>query len=151
MRKYLKIRDVLLVFILVAGCSIYRQCFAQEREQAGVAADVATTVIGVTSGAAVELNPLAIPFIPLRLHLIEEANNKPDGERQEALDQINAVNTGVVASNLIVLLFHAVVPVVGVIAGVVAYQQGEKRREFMTACQYRKETFPDEANLTCKS
>lgn len=109
-----------------------------------------TTAIGITSGIAVEGNPLALPLLPLRLHIIDEASKLPDGQRQEALDQINALNTGVITSNLIVLLFHAVVPVAGVIAGILTYQMGEKKREFMSACQYRKEIFPDETNLVCK-
>jgi hypothetical protein len=76
---------------------------ASDIETTGVAADLATTAIGLTMGAA-EANPLGLAVFPLKLLVKAEIDKIPDeNQRREASAQFSGAQFAAAAANICTL------------------------------------------------
>lgn len=136
---------LVIVLALLTGCASLR-----DSAQASIAADTATSAVGVGSGLALEANPLITSpgalagSVVLRVAAVEWINTtQPEPVRTEALAAVNSVWWGVVVSNTLVLIAAAnpVSLVAGLMVGLGLWKSTEMRREFAAMCAAaRRET-----------
>lgn len=100
MRKYLS----LIAALLIAG-SAYAQSPnpASGLANAGIAADLGTTALGLSMGAA-EANPLGLAVLPLKFLMKAQIDKIPDeNRRREVSAQFTGIQFGAAAANLCTL------------------------------------------------
>lgn len=123
-------RAVILAAVLLTGCATVK-----DDARLAVAADAATTLIGVSSGLVVEANPLITSpgalaaSVAARLALIEYAD-------EQYLPLINSVNWGVVGNN-VAAIAGALPPLavaVGFVSGLLAYRRAVLAQHLEGAC-----------------
>lgn len=139
----------LALLLTLGGCANLKQS-----AQAAVAADATTTVIGVASGLAVEVNPLIaspaglVASIGLRLLIINEIDKLPETEKVAALARFSALTWGIAASNLAILASAAnpIGLIIGLITGYSVWVSTEDERYFADACAFFRQTEP---NIKC--
>ena len=90
-----------LVALLLAFCLTVHAGPAEQAQQSA-AADVVTTGVGLSLGAA-EANPLGLALIPLKLIALDYAAGLPDGEKQTTQHALNALWTGTASNNLCII------------------------------------------------
>jgi len=140
----------LLLLTLLTGCANLRQS-----ANTAIAADAATTSIGIASGVASEGNPLITSpaglaaSVVLRLGLVEYANRMPEPGRTTNLSVLNAVTWGIVASNLGVMALHSTPLglVIGVGTGWQLWRSTADARAFAAICADEKTRKP---GLVCE-
>lgn len=124
---------ILLCIVVLTGCAIP----LRDAAHTAIAADAATTAIGISSGVAHEANPLLgspaaiVASIGLRIWLVEYVNKFPEPQRTEWLSKINGAWWGVVISNIMVLA-SASNPIsfaVGILSGWAVYKNALERAE----------------------
>ena len=125
----------------LAMCLICGTSQAQTQAYSGIAADGVSTAIGLARGA-VELNPLGWATIPLRIGMVEYAKTLPREQGQPIIDATAAIGWGAALSNI-------VAPGVGLMVGLILWQQGSEERAFLDACARHKRVLPSAANLPC--
>lgn len=109
----------ILCIVLLTGCAVP----LREAAHASTAADIGTTVLGISSGAGYEANPLAsspagaLALIGFRTWLIEYVNKFEEPARTEWLSRMNGIWWGVVINNALVVV-SATTPV-SVLSGIV--------------------------------
>ena len=132
---------LLAIVILLAGCANLR-----ESTHLATAADATTTAIGVTSGLAVEANPLiSNPAIFAGLMLTrvlatEYVDTLPEPARTTYLSGMSSVWLGAGISNVMILLL-ASNPVglgFGAMAGLGWWASTEQQREFAEICAQQR-------------
>jgi hypothetical protein len=141
---------LLLVCAIFAGCANLKTS-----SQAAVGADAATTIIGVASGTAAEVNPLItspaglVASVALRLVIIDQIDKLPDTERVGSLAKFNALTWGIAASNLMILASasNPVGLVVGLMSGLAVWKSSEDERLFADACAYFRQL---DAKIKCE-
>ena len=136
---------VLYALVTLSGCANLKQS-----AQSSVAADAATTVVGVASGIAVEANPLIagpaglLVSVGARLLVLNEIEKLPEPDKTRALAQFNALTWGIAASNLAIIA--AASNPIGLIAGLVAgysvWKSTEDERLFAQSCAFFRLTDP---------
>lgn len=120
-----------------------------------VAADLVTTGIGVSSGLAVEGNPLLqhpalmVASGVVRYVMINEINKQDEPYRTNNLSTVSALTWGVALSN-VAIIASATNPVgfvVGAITGYVVWKSTEPERQFAQGCAYLRKEQP---TLVCR-
>jgi hypothetical protein len=141
---------MLFVLVTLTGCANLKQS-----AQSSVAADAATTVVGVASGIAAEANPLIagpaglIASVGLRLLVINEIDKLPEAERVKPLAQMSSLTWGIAASNLAVIAAgsNPVGLVIGLIAGYSVWKSTEDERLIAQNCAVLRRDAPE---LVCE-
>jgi hypothetical protein len=108
--------------LLLAG-SAYAQSAAplSDAANAGIAADVGTTALGLSLGAA-EANPLGLAVLPLKFLVKAQIDKIPEeNQRREATAQFTGMQYGAAAANLCTLAIGNPVLAVACFAGGLAY------------------------------
>lgn len=135
----------LLIALALSGCANLRQS-----AHVATGVDAATTAIGITSGVAVEGNPLtanpaaAAAVFLARIGLVEYINAQDEPDRTVNLGTLNSVWWGVAISNTVLLaatkisLIAAYANPLGLVIGAASgwqiWKSTEERREFASAC-----------------
>lgn len=120
---------------LLTACSITKEPGAY----GAIAADTATTAIGLTLPGVVELNPLgwAVPVVSIAV--VEYAKTLPPEEGVPLIHSMTATKWGVSVSNLFLFLGAAPAGLVaGVGVGYYLWQEGQGEREFWAICAAEK-------------
>lgn len=133
----MKLLAAILLACLLSACGSLRSTAHQ-----AIAADAATTVAGIASGAAVEANPLVsnwgtgVALVAVRVAAVEYTNTLDEPRRTNQLAGINAATWGVVANNLLAIAgaSPAVSIIAGIAAGFIVWDATSDEREFMDAC-----------------
>lgn len=143
----MKIRPILPVLLLaLCGCANLK-----DTTHAATALDASTTVIGVSSGLAVEANPLISSpaiFVGLMLARVlatEHVNGLSEPQRTQYLSGMSSVWLGAGISNLMILLL-ASNPVglsFGALVGLGWWESTGQQREFAEICAAERATKPD--------
>lgn len=136
---------VLVVLALLGGCGSLR-----ESTHAATAMDATTTAIGVTSGLAVEANPLITSPAGLagmmigRVVATEYIHTMPEPDRTEYLSGLSAIWWGAGISNLLILITasNPVALIVGMVAGWQIWSSTEMEREFAWLCAEERRARP---------
>jgi len=121
---------LLICIVSLTGCAIP----LREAAHTSTVADVTTTVIGISSGAAYEANPIAsspaaaLVLIGARIWLVEYVNKMQEPQRTEWLSKINGVWWGVVISNVMVLasMSNPISLLTGVLGGWAVYENAKE-------------------------
>ena len=128
---------LLSIVLLLTGCANLR-----ESTHLATAVDGATTVIGVTSGVAVEANPLIsnpaifAGMLLTRVVATEYVNTLPEPARTTYLSAMSSIWWGAGISNILIIML-ASNPVgfgFGVMAGLGWWASNADRREFAALC-----------------
>ena len=90
-----------LAAILLTLC-LTAQADPSQRAQEAAVADVATTVLSLSLGAA-EANPIGLATIPLKWGILEYAGCLPDGEKQTVQSAVGSFWLGAAANNIRVI------------------------------------------------
>lgn len=128
---------LLVIVILLAGCANLR-----ESTHLATAADATTTAIGVTSGIAVEANPLISSpamFAGLMLTRVlatEYVDTLPEPARTTYLSGMSSVWLGAGISNVMILLLasNPIGLAFGAMTGLGWWASTAERREFAALC-----------------
>lgn len=128
---------LLAIVILLAGCANLR-----ESTHAATALDATTTVIGVTSGLAVEANPLiANPasfaaILLARVLATEYVDTLPEPARTTYLSGMSSVWLGAGISNLLIIMLasNPIGLAFGAMTGLGWWASTAERREFAALC-----------------
>ena len=128
---------LLSLVILLAGCANLR-----ESTHLATAADATTTAIGVTSGLAVEANPLiSSPAVfagvmLTRIVATEYVNSLPEPGRTTYLSAMSSIWWGAGISNLLIIMLasNPAGLAFGALAGLGIWQSTEQQREFAAIC-----------------
>jgi len=128
---------LLAIVILLAGCANLR-----ESTHLATAADATTTAIGVTSGLAVEANPLiSSPAVfagvmLTRIVATEYVNTLPEPGRTTYLSAMSSIWWGAGISNVMILLLasNPIGLAFGAMAGLGWWASTAERREFAALC-----------------
>lgn len=126
-------RFLALLALCLAGCSSM-----PAGPVIGQGADVATTAVGLSMGAA-ELNPLGMAALAVKLPLIALANDQAEPQRTHDLTFIEAMGWTAAGWNIGMLALgppFAIVAAVG--AGVVAWNRNADKRELVAECTRHK-------------
>lgn len=128
-----------LVALLLAFC-LTAQADPSQRTQEAAVADVATTVMGLSLGAA-EANPLGLALIPLKLIVLDYAAGLPDGEKQTVQSAVGSFWLGAAANNICVIFsllsggtFAPLCAAAGVAVALQRWNAGADEREFWALC-----------------
>lgn len=142
----------LLAICAALALSLLTGCAGQLRQSAhgAIAADAATTIVGVGSGLAQESNPLIsspgalLASVILRAGAVEYINTLPEPQRTTGLSAFNGLTWGVVASNLVTMALHSTP--VGLAAGVAVgwqiWRSTADERVFAAICADEKTRNP---------
>ncbi len=136
---------LLALLIALSGCGTVR-----EQAHQATALDAATTAAGVSTGFAIEANPIlgspstmAGAFL-LRVVSVEYANTLPEPGRTEVLTGWSSMWWGVGISNLLVLL--AAPTPVGLVTGAMFaagwWKSTEMERQFAAVCAQERQINP---------
>ena len=136
---------VLALAVLLSGCASLK-----DTTHAATALDATTTVIGVTSGLAVEANPLISSpamFAGLMLTRVlatEYVNTLPEPQRTGWLAGMSSIWLGAGISNLLIILLasNPVGLVFGGMAGLGWWASTEQQREFAEICAHEMRINP---------
>ena len=141
-----------LVAILLTLCLTAQADPAQRAQEAAVA-DVATTVLGLSLGAA-EANPLGLATIPLKWGILEYASRLPDGEKQTVQSAVGSLWLGAAANNICVIFsilsggtFAPLCAAAGVAVALQRWTTGADEREFWALCARERVKNP---KMTCE-
>ena len=105
-----------------------------------VAADAATTAVGLSAPGIAEANPLGWATVPLRIFLIEQARQMPEAQGKPRLHALTAASYGAALSNLLVLSGAPVLlgPLAGLALAAYLWREGETEREFARLCEVHR-------------
>ena len=138
---------ILLILCLTA------QADSSQRAQEAAVADVATTVMGLSLGAA-EANPLGLALIPLKLIALDYAAGLPDGEKQTVQSAVGSFWLGAAANNICVIFsllsggtFAPLCAAAGVAVALQRWNAGADEREFWALCARERVKNP---KMTCE-
>lgn len=122
----------LLLCVVLSGCA----STAREQTIGGGVADLGSTVVGLSAGAA-ELNPLGlVGSTLLKPVAYAYAESLPETERASAHSVIGGLWTGAAASNLCVLFIaNPVCFAVGVVTGYKVWESHADERTFWALCK----------------
>ena len=141
-----------LVTILLTLC-LTAQADTSQRAQEAAVADVATTVMGLSLGAA-EANPLGLALIPLKLVALEYAGRLPDGEKQTVQSAVGSFWLGAAANNICVIFsllsggtFAPLCAAAGIAVALQRWNAGADEREFWALCARERVKNP---KMTCE-
>ena len=141
-----------LAAILLALC-LHAHADTAERAQNAAIADVVTTGAALALGA-VEVNPLGVVTIPLKIAILSYVETLPDGEKQQNQSAVGAMWSGAAANNLCVLIaivtggtFAPACIAAGLVYGVHRWNDSEMEREFWWLCAQEKQSNPA---MTCQ-
>ena len=128
-----------LVALLLAFCLTVHAGPAEQAQQSA-AADVVTTGVGLSLGAA-EANPLGLALIPLKLIALDYAGRLPDGEKQTVQSAVGSFWLGAAANNICVIFsilsggtFAPLCAAAGVAVALQRWNAGADEREFWVLC-----------------
>ena len=111
----------LLAALLLAGSANAQSAALSDAANAGIAADVGTTALGLALGAA-EANPLGLAVLPLKFLVKAQIDKIPEeNQRREATAQFTGMQYGAAAANLCTLAIGNPVLAVVCFAGGLAY------------------------------
>lgn len=136
---------IAILLALLCGCTSLR-----EGAHTATALDAATTIVGVGSGVAVEVNPLIggpVAFVAMmvgRVAAVEYVNTLAEPAKTEYLSAMNSVWWGIGVSNLIVLLAasNPVGMAAGAMFGLGWWQSTADQRLFAQMCAAERATNP---------
>jgi len=136
---------LLSLAILLAGCANLR-----ESTHLATAADATTTAIGVTSGLAVEANPLVsspasfAAIMLTRVVATEYVNTLPEPGRTTYLSGMSSVWLGAGISNVMILLLasNPIGLAFGAMAGLGWWASTEQQRTFAEICAHEMRINP---------
>lgn len=136
---------VLALVLLLTGCANLR-----DSTHLATTVDATTTVIGVSSGLAVEANPLIsnpaifAGMLLTRVLATEYVNTLPEPARTEYLSGMSSVWLGAGISNILILLLasNPVGLVFGGMAGLGWWASNADRRTFAAMCAQERITHP---------
>jgi len=141
-----------LAAILLTLC-LTAQADPSQRAQEAAVADVATTVMGLSLGAA-EANPLGLALIPLKWGILEYASHLPDGEKQTVQSAVGSFWLGAAANNICVIFsllsggtFAPLCAAAGVAVALQRWNAGADEREFWALCARERVKNP---KMTCE-
>ena len=134
-----------VLLALLCGCSSLR-----DTTHATTALDASTTVIGVSSGLAVEANPLIsnpaifAGLMLTRVAMTEYVNTLPEPQRTTYLSGMSSVWLGAGISNLMILMLasNPAGLVFGAMAGLGWWASTADRREFAQMCAAQTQINP---------
>ncbi len=130
---------------LLTGCAS-----AQHAAQPAVAADVATTAVGLSIPGITEANPAAILSLPIRIAIIDHARNMPVAEATPVLHTITASSMGAAVNNLLVIAgFGGFAPVVGLMVAAGVWANGADERDYWRGCEIHRRLANNKA-LRCE-
>lgn len=137
---------------LILACSLASTGCTSLRESAhgATALDAATTLAGITSGAAVEANPLiASPAVFAGLMVarvvgVEMAEQMPEPQRTRLLTGWSSIWWGAGISNVLILIAasNPVGLAAGAMVGLGLWKSTERQREFAELCASLRVTDP---------
>jgi hypothetical protein len=140
------------VVLITVGCATIS---SKDKATSGQVADVASTVTGLALGA-VEANPLGIATLAAKVIAYDRIKKAPEIEQPALWSAYGALGWGATANNVCVIALIvsggtavSLCSVIGIIAGVSAYQQDETQRHealFNAICRVAKK---DNAELVC--
>ena len=141
-----------LVALLLAFCLTVHAGPAEQAQQSA-AADVVTTGVGLSLGAA-ETNPLGLALIPLKLIALDYAAGLPDGEKQTVQSAVGSFWLGAAANNICVIFsllsggtFAPLCAAAGVAVALQRWNAGADEREFWALCARERVKNP---KMTCE-
>jgi len=134
-----------LLLAMLCGCTSLR-----DTTHAATALDATTTAIGVSSGLAVEANPLIsspaifVGVMLTRVLATEYVNTLPEPARTTYLSGMSSVWLGAGISNMMILLLasNPVGLVFGGMAGLGWWASTEQQREFAEICAHEMRINP---------
>jgi hypothetical protein len=140
------IKVAVLATVLLSGCASDPRISAHQ----AVTADLATTAYGISTGIAVEANPLLpspaaiVAGGILRYAVIEHLNTKPEPERTKGLSATSSITWGIAASNLAVIAtgLNPIGLIVGAATAYGVWRSTEDKRLFAETCATAKSIDP---------
>jgi hypothetical protein len=129
----MKLFYAILLSLLTTGCAI-------SQPYSAVAADAATTAVGVSIPGIAEANPIGWATVPLRMVVIDQAKKLPIAEGTPVLHFVSATSWGAAISNLLVIAGAGPFGLAaGVMVGAGIWASGENERMFWRMCEYERQ------------
>lgn len=137
-------RKQLTIVAVAVALSAFSMAHAGEQDAyAGVAADAVSTGAALATPGIVEANPLGWVTLPIRMAVIAHAKTLPREEGQPIMDAVSASSWAAAANNLLVLAGAGpAAPIVGIVVGYALWKNGERERDFWSACAVHKRLEP---------
>lgn len=136
---------LILATLILTGCASLTP-----RDQAlqAVAADSASTAIGIGAMGLSEANPLGLAAIPLTFVLIDHCDKKPEAERITCHHTHAAVRWAAVTWNVCSFAGGPICAIPAALVGRHVWKRGEPVRQFAAECDRHRELFAS-PHLVC--
>jgi hypothetical protein len=123
-RRDLLVTSLGLVFLFLSSCATTESGKSADRAST---MDYASTGVALTTvQGATELNPLALPLMPLRYAMSRSLDKRPCVERRSGHAMMSAVSYGAFGNNLL-LLAGVGFPPLGLLAAIPAYRMVKRQ------------------------
>lgn len=146
------IKNILVACLLVAS-ALCTGCATGDINTArgAVIADNVVSQAVISSGAGMEAG-LGWWTLPIRFAALEYAKTQPPEKAQETIDGVTASGHIGLASGVAIALTHSnpIGLAAMAVTGLLSWQAGAPKREFLNACAVHKRVVPEAARLTCE-
>jgi ABC-type Fe3+ transport system permease subunit len=128
----MKLIPALILVLATGGCA--------SQQYSAVAADAATTAVGLSIPGVVEMNPLGFATVPIRMAIIDHAKRQPIAEGTKTLHAVSASSWGAAANNALIVAGAgtAIALPIGIVVAWMVWKNGEPEREFWNNCEIHR-------------